>query len=172
MQTKKKYSDRRRNRRRDRRRDPAFDPDQDKRHGDRRCNPRRRNVRLNVSFEILLSDKNGKTINASASGVYFEVAIKDMEAFSPGASIPLQITTVTNTPEYQERKLKLGARGTVIRNCIIENPDYENSLGVALEFTGEFNIVEESDSLSRVSSPPQITYHPPHGSSGRPVISL
>ncbi len=172
MQVKRKYSDRRRNQRRDRRRDLAFEPDQDKRHGNRRCDPRRRNVRLNVSFEILLSDKNGKTINASASGVYFEVAIKDMEVFSPGATIPLQINTVTNTPESRERKLKLGARGTVIRNCIIENPDYENSLGVALEFTGEFNIVEESDSLSRVSSPPQITYHPPHGSSGRPVISM
>ncbi len=144
MQVKKKYSDRRRNRRRDRRRDPAFDSYQDKRHGDRRCDPRRRNVRLNVSFEILLPDRNGKTINVSASGVYFEVAMKDMEAFSPGATIPLQINTVTNTIESRERKLKLGARGTVIRNCIIENPDYENSLGVALEFTGEYNIVEDS----------------------------
>ncbi len=144
MQVKKKYSDRRRNRRRDRRRDPALEislPVQDKRHGDRRCDPRRRNERLNVSFEILLSDQNGKIINASASGVYFEVAIKDMEAFSPGTTIPLQINTFTNTIESRERKLKLGARGTVIRNCIIENPDYENSLGVALEFTEELNVV-------------------------------
>ncbi len=141
MQANKIYSDRKRNRRRD----PAFEPDQDKRHGDRRCNPRRRNVRLNVPFEILLSNKNGKTINASASGIYFEIAIKDMEAFSPGTSIPLQINTVTNTPESRDRKLKLGSRGKVIRNCIIEQPDYENSLGVALEFTGEFNIVEDSD---------------------------
>ena len=67
-----------------------------------------------------------------------------MEDFSPGTSIPLQTNTVTNTPEYRERKLKFRGRGTVIRNCIIENPDYKNSLGVALEFTGEFNIVEES----------------------------
>ncbi len=141
MQVKKKYSDRRRNRRRERRLAPAFEPDQDKRHGDRRCDPRRRNVRLNVSFEILLPDKNGKTINASASGVYFEVAIKDMEAFSPGATIPLQINTVTNTPESRERKLKFSGRGTVIRNCIIENPYYENTLGVALEFTEELNVV-------------------------------
>ncbi len=145
MQVKKKYSDRRHNRRRERRLAPAFEPDQDKRHGDRRCDPRRCSARLNMSFEILLPDQNGRTINASASGVYLEVAIKDMEAFSLGTTIPLQIITVTNTPKFRERKLKFSGRGTVIRNCIIENPDYENSLGVALEFTGEFNIVEDSD---------------------------
>ncbi len=145
MQGKEKYSDRRRNKRRhDQSSDPAFEislPDQDKRHGDRRSNPRRCSARLNVSFEILLPDQNGKTINASASGVYFEVAIKEMEAFSPGTTIPLQITTVTNTPEFRERKIRFSGRGTVIRNCIIENPDYENSLGVALEFTEELNVV-------------------------------
>ncbi len=141
MQVKKKYSDRRRNRRRERRLSLAFEPDQDKRHGDRRCNPRRCNEIINLSFEILLPDQNGKTINVSASGVYFEVALKDMEAFSPGTTIPLQITTVTNTPEFRERKIRFSGRGTVIRNCIIENPDYENSLGVALEFMEELNVV-------------------------------
>ncbi len=110
-------------------------PDQSRRHGDRRCNPRRRNERLNLSFEISLSDQDGKTINVSASGVYFEVAIQDMETFSPGITIPLQINTVTDTSEYRERKLKLSGRGTVIRNCIIENPDHDDSLCVALELT-------------------------------------
>ena len=144
MRPKGKYSDRRRNQRRDRRRDPAFEPDQDKRHGDRRCNPRRRNERLNISFEISLSDLDGKTINVSASGVFFEVITNDMEAFSPGTIIPLQIDTVTNTPGSRERNLKLSGRGTVIRNWIIENPGHENSLGVALEFTEKLNIIEDS----------------------------
>ncbi len=148
MQTKGRYSDRRRNRRRDRRRDPAFEislPDQDKRHGDRRSNPRRRNERLNLSFEISLPDQDGKAINVSASGICFEVAKKYMEAFSPGTTIPLQINTVTNTPGSQERKLKLSGRGTVIRNWIIENPDHENTLGVALEFTEKLNVVLDND---------------------------
>ena len=137
MQAKKKCSDRRCNQRRDRRRDPAFEPDQDKRYGNRRYNPRRRNQRLNISFEILLPDQDGKTINVSASGVYFEVITNDMEAFSPGTTIPLQINTVTNTPGSQERKLKFSGKGNVIRNCIIENPDHDNTLGVVLEFTEE-----------------------------------
>ncbi len=145
MQTKVRYSDRRRNQRRDRRLDPAFEPDQDNRHGARRCNPRRRNERLNLSFEVSLLDQDGKTINVSASGVCLEVAEKDMEAFSPGTTIPMQINTVTNTPEHLERKLKLRGRGTVIRNWIIENPDHDNSLGVALEFTEKLNIVLDND---------------------------
>ncbi len=106
---------------------------------------RRHNERLNLSFEVSLLDQDGKTTNVSASGVCLEVAIKDMEAFSPGTTIPLQINTVTNTPEYRERKLKLIGRGTVIRNCIIENPDHENTLGVALEFMGKLNIVLDND---------------------------
>jgi hypothetical protein len=68
-----------------------------------------------------------------------------MEAFSPGTIIPLQMNTVTNTPESRERKLKLNGRGRVIRNCIIENPDHDNSLGVALEFTEKLNIVLNND---------------------------
>ncbi len=106
---------------------------------------RRHNERHNLSFEISLPDQDGKTINVSASSVCFEVAIKDMEAFSPGTTIPLQINTVTNTPGTRERKLKLSGRGTVIRNSIIENPDHENSLGVALKFTDKLNIVMDSD---------------------------
>ena len=110
-------------------------PDQNARQGDRRCN-----VRLNHSFEILLSNQNGETINVSANGIYFEVITNDMEAFSPGTIIPLQINLVT-TQYSKEIKLKLTGRGLVIRNCIIENPEHDNSLRVALEFTDKLNIV-------------------------------
>ena len=145
MQVREKYADRRRNKRRqDRNSDSLFEellPDQSRRHGDRRCNPRRRNERLNLSFEISLSDQDVKTINVSSSGVYFEVAIQDMENFSPGTTIPLHLNPVTDTSEYRERKLKLSGRGTVIRNCIIENLDLDSSLGVALELTETLDIV-------------------------------
>ena len=149
MQAKEKYSDRRRDERRDvRSSDPALEitlSDQNKRHGDRRCNPRRRNERLNVTFEILVLDHKGKTINVGARGVYFEVITNDMEAFPLGSVIPLQINIVTNAPGSRERKLNLSGKGTVIRNCIIENPGHENNLGVALELTEKLNIVLMND---------------------------
>ncbi len=126
MQAKEKYSDRRHNKRR---------------YHDRRCN-----VRLNLAFEVSLPNQNGKTINISASGVYFEVITNDIESFSPGTIIPLQINTVTNTTEYRERKLKLSGRGKVIRNCIIERTRIMIiALGVALEFTDKLNIVLNND---------------------------
>ncbi len=149
MSIKEKYSNRRRNQRRhDRKPDTSLEtplPDQNIRYGDRRCDPRRQNERQNVSFEVLFDDQSGETINVSASGVYFEVATNDMEAFSPGTIIPLQINTVTTAPDSKERKLKLTGRGSVVRNCIIENPDHENSLGIAVKFTETLNIAVDSD---------------------------
>ncbi len=117
----------------------------DRRNDDRRCNPRRQSERQNISFEILASDQNGETINVSANGVCFEIATNDMDVFSPGTIIPLQIYAVTTTPDSTERKLKLTGEGLVIRNCIIENPDSENSLGIAVEFVDKLNIKVDSD---------------------------
>jgi hypothetical protein len=148
MPNEEKYPDRRRDKRRDvRDTDPesVILSDQDKRHGDRRSNPRRRNERVNLSFEILLSGQDGKTINVSASGVCLEVPLKEKKAFSPGTTVPLQINTVTNAPGSLESKHKLSGNGTVIRNWVIENPDRENSLCVALEFTERLNVELDDD---------------------------
>ena len=130
MEAKEKYSERRRN---------------ERRHDARRSNVRRGDVRLDSSFEASLLDHNGKTVNVSASGVYFEVITNDMEAFPLGTTIPLQINAVTHTYEGREGKLKITGRGKVIRNCIIENPDHANSLGVALEFTEKLHTDTDYD---------------------------
>ena len=120
---------------------------QDKKNPDRRHNKIRHNRSTTPAFEISLLDKDGKTINVSASGICFEVPLKDVEAFSLGTTIPLQINTVTNTPESLESKHNLGGKGVVIRNWVIENTDRANSMGVALEFTEKLNIVINNDSL-------------------------
>ena len=130
MEAKEKYSERRRN---------------ERRHDARRSNVRRGDVRLDSSFEASLLDHNGKTVNVSASGVYFEVITNDMEAFPLGTTIPLQINAVTHTYEGREGTLRITGRGKVIRNCIIENPDHANSLGVALEFTEKLHTDTDYD---------------------------
>ncbi len=142
MQVKEEYSDRRRKERRH--------DDKERRHdgrscNPRRCNPRRSNVRLNRSFNVSILGYGGKTVNVSASGVYLEVKTDEMDLFSPGAIIPLQIKAVTKTSEDRERKFKLNGMGTVIRNCIIENSDHANALGVALEFTEKLNTELDND---------------------------
>ena len=65
---------------------------------------RRRNKRRNLSFEIAIPDQVGKTINVSASGVYFEVITNDMNVYSPGTTIPLKITAVNATPVLTEKE--------------------------------------------------------------------
>ena len=133
MQSKEIYYDRRRNeRRQDRSADSAFEkslPDQNRRHGDRRCNPGRRNERQNLSLEVSILCQVGKTINVSERGVLFEVITNAMNVLSPGTTIPLKIAAANSTLGYD-------GRGTVIRNCIIENPDRDDSLCVALELKG------------------------------------
>ncbi len=145
MQATEKYSDRRRNERRhdERRSNPRSG--NLRRRNARRSNPRRDNLRLKRSFDVSVLDHSGKTVNISARGVYFEVTTNDIEAFPLGASIPLQMNVVTNTSEGLETKLILSGKGTVIRNCIIENPDHANRLGVALKFTEQLNSEFDND---------------------------
>ncbi len=87
---------------------------------------RRYSERQNLSLEILLPDQTGRTINVSKGGVFFEVITNSMEVFSPGTIIPLKITSDNATPGFD-------GRGVVIRNCVIENTDYDDSLCVALK---------------------------------------
>ncbi len=124
--------------------------DTEKNYSDRRCsernsNPRRGNTRLNRSFEILLLDHHGETVNVSASGVYFEVTTNDMKAFPIGTTFPLQINAVTHLYDDLDENLLIRGSGKVIRNCMIENPGRVNSLGVALEFTEKLDTKLDSD---------------------------
>ncbi|OHB49544.1 MAG: hypothetical protein A2106_06655 [Planctomycetes bacterium GWF2_40_8] len=101
---------------------------------------KRINERLNLSFLISLPGQNGKTINVSASGVYFEVITNDIEAFAPGTIIPIQITATTTTPGFEERKIKLNGQGCVVRNSIEVVTGRGSRLGVALEFKDKLKI--------------------------------
>ncbi len=111
----------------------------DRRDSERKGNPRRSRTRLICSLGILLPDHNGKTVNVSASGVCIEVVPNDMEAFSSGATLPLQIMVLTHTNEDRCTKLIINGKGKVIRKRIIESPDHAKRLEVALEFTEKLN---------------------------------
>lgn len=101
---------------------------------------KRANERLDMALQISLPDQKWETINISATGVYFEVITNDMEAFSPGAAIPIQINAATTTPGLEERVFKLKGNGTVVRNDIKNVTSFGNRLGVALELRDKLNI--------------------------------
>ncbi|MBZ0110219.1 MAG: hypothetical protein K8F52_16330 [Candidatus Scalindua rubra] len=96
--------------------------------------------RMNRSVQISIPGQECKTINISASGVYFEVVTNDMNAFSPGTTMPIEINAVTNTPGCEERNVKLQGQGFVVRNDIKDVTSHGNRLGVALEFKEKFDI--------------------------------
>jgi len=102
---------------------------------------KRKNARIDLSFAISLPGQNGMTKNISASGVYFEVITDDIEAFAPGTIIPIQITAITTTPGFEERKIQLSGEGCVIRNSIEDAASHGNKVGVALEFKDRLNIL-------------------------------
>ncbi len=100
---------------------------------------RREGERIELPLQMSLYDQSGKAVNISATGVYFEVITEDIEAFSPGATIPIQITADTSTPGIGERKIKLNGNGTVRRNKIKNVTDYGNELGVAVQFNEQLS---------------------------------
>ncbi|MCP4253522.1 MAG: hypothetical protein GY775_08940 [Candidatus Scalindua sp.] len=105
---------------------------------------RRIDRRMEHPLEISLYDQSGKAINISATGVYFEIITDDIEAFSPGATIPIQITADTSTHGNGEMKIKLNGNGTVIRNKIKKVTNHGNELGVAVQFNEHLNISDFS----------------------------
>ncbi len=97
---------------------------------------RRINQRLDLSFDISLPDQKGKTLNVSATGVYFEVITSDIDAFAPGSIIPLQISAI----DSNERKLNLRGNGLIIREDIKQTSAAGSRLGVAAQFTEKLNV--------------------------------
>lgn len=104
---------------------------------------RRHDERLNLSLQISLPNQSGKTLNISASGVYFEVVTDDINCFSPGTTIPIQITAEIDTAGADKRNLKLQGNGLVIRNEIKDVTNRGNRLGVAVEFNDKLDVLAD-----------------------------
>ncbi len=102
---------------------------------------KRDNTRLDLALGISLPDQDGKTINISASGVYFEVITDDVDAFAIDTIIPVKIAAITTTPGFEERKIKLSGNGCVVRSDIKEVTNRGNKLCIALKFSDALNIV-------------------------------
>jgi hypothetical protein len=101
----------------------------------------RNNARIALSLEISLPDQNGKTINISAGGVYFEVITDDVDAFAIGKTLPIKIAAITTTPGFEERMIKLNGNGRIVRSEVQEVTNRGNKLCIALKFEGSLNVL-------------------------------
>ena len=102
---------------------------------------RRRKQRLNGAFEISLPNQvKGRTKNVSANGVYFEVIADNIDAFSPGTIIPLEITTINTTYESKVKKLRLSGKGLIISREVVEETTASGSrLNIAVQLKDKLN---------------------------------
>ena len=103
---------------------------------DKRCN-----TRLDLSLEISLPAQNGKTINISASGVYFEVITNDIDEFAIGTTLPIKIAAATTTPGFEEKNIRLSGNGCIVRSDIKEVTSRGSRLCIALKFRDALSIV-------------------------------
>ncbi len=104
---------------------------------------RRADIRQDLSLQITLPGHKGETKDISATGVYFEVLTSDIEAFSPGATIPIQIEASAITPGFKARDINLKGSGSVVRNEIKDVIPYGHRLGVAMKFKEKLDLEME-----------------------------
>ena len=103
-------------------------------------NERRFFARLKRSLPITLLSQKVKSKNISPEGVYFEVTTKDIENYSLGKVIMIEVEFTNSQFWLPERTDKLIGFGDVVRVEGIDITDHDIKLGVALKFSEELKV--------------------------------
>ncbi len=81
--------------------------------------------RLEISLPIRLLDDKVISKNISPGGIYFEVITDDIEKYSPGKIITIEITANTSTHEISNQIIKLTGIGVITRiDKLFYNPAF------------------------------------------------
>jgi hypothetical protein len=114
--------------------------------------------RLDISLPITLLDHKVKSKNVSPGGIYFEVITDDVDKYSPGKTIKIEITTNTYTHKISGQIIKVTGIGVITRiDKLIFHPAFLLSqraatvqesrrgekLGVALKFNKKLELSVE-----------------------------
>ncbi len=103
-------------------------------------NERRFFARLKRSLPITLLDSKVKSKNISPEGVYFEVTTKDIENYSLGNVIMVEVEFTDSKFVPLERTVKLIGFGEVVRVDGIDINNHDKKLGVALKYSEELKV--------------------------------
>ncbi len=103
-------------------------------------NERRLFARLKRSLPITLLDSEVKSKNISPEGVYFEVTTKDIENYSLGKVIMVEVEFTDSKFVPLERTVKLIGFGEVVRVDGIDINNHDKKLGVALKYSEELKV--------------------------------
>ncbi len=103
-------------------------------------NERRFFARLKRPLPITLLDSKVKPKNISPEGVYFEVTTKDIEDYSLGKVIMVEVEFTDSKFAPPERTDKFIGFGEVVRVEGIDISNHDKKLGVALKFSEELKV--------------------------------
>ncbi len=107
-------------------------------------NERRGSGRLECSLPITLHDSRVKSKNISPEGVYLEVTTKDIENYSLGKVIMIEVEfTNSQFGLPEERTDRLIGFGEVVRVNGTGINKHDKKLGVALKFCEELKVYED-----------------------------
>lgn len=98
---------------------------------------RRVERRLEYSLPISLLNYKLTSDNISPSGVYFEMATDEVEPFSLGRTVDLEILAKAYTPVGHGKTFRLTGIGKIVRNNKTGNKKY----GIALLFNEKLEIL-------------------------------
>ncbi len=101
---------------------------------------RRVEERLELSLPMTLLGQKVKSKNISPEGVYFEVTTKDIENYSPGKVIMVEVEFTDSKFAPPKRTDKFIGFGEVVRVEGIDITNHDKKLGVALKFSEELKV--------------------------------
>ncbi len=96
--------------------------------------------RLEISLPIKLLDDKVISKNISPGGIYFEIITDDIEKYSPGKIITIEITASTSTHEISNQIVKLAGIGVITRIDKLFSGQNNGKLGVALKFSNKLEL--------------------------------
>ncbi len=121
--------------------------------------------RLEISLPIRLLDDKVISKNISHGGIYFEIITDDIEKYSPGRIITIEITASTSTHEISNHIIKLTGIGMITRidklfykpafllsqrAATVQESRRGEKLGVALKFSNKLELsVKNANYYSR-----------------------
>ena len=121
--------------------------------------------RLEISLPIRLLDDKVISKNISPGGIYFEVITDDIEKYSPGKIITIEITASTSTHKISNQIIKLTGIGVITRidklffhpafllsqrAATVQESRRGEKLGVALKFSNKLELsVKNANYYSR-----------------------
>jgi hypothetical protein len=98
-------------------------------------NERRVFARLKRSLPITLLDSEVKSKNISPEGVYFEIITKNIENYSPGKVIMIEVEFTNSQFGLPEGTDRFIGFGEVVRMDGIDINNHDKRLGLALKFS-------------------------------------